>query len=222
MDFTTAINNIRNAIYGKEVRESLAVMGEYLEGYFKECASKIGDAIQSAKDAEESAVKAEQALSDTLHVKEDAVSAINTTRAEAQDAIENQTNKSLTSVANATADSETAAQNAQNSADAAARSEQVAGEKAEAAEASANAAEQSEKRAEEHANKAAAAVSTDKTLSIEGVPADAKATGDMVNYIKLKIATSVTKNPFEVSFATLDNVAVAEGVWNVSNARIEF
>lgn len=222
MDFTTAINNIRNAIYGKEVRESLAVMGEYLERYFKECASKIGDAIQSAKDAEESAAKAEQALSDTLHVKEDAVSAINTTRTEAQDAIEDQTNESLTSVANATADSKNAAQNAQKSAEAAARSEQGAGEKADAAAMSANAAEQSEKRAEEHANKAAAAVSTDKTLSIEGVPADAKATGDMVKYIKLKLATNVTKNPFEVSFGTLDNVSVAEGVWNASSARIEF
>lgn len=71
-------------------------------------------------------------------------------------------------------------------------------------------------------------IETDATLTVSGAAADAKVTGDRltavdgeVRYIKLKIATSVTKNPFEVSFGTLDDVT-AEGVWNVSNARIEF
>lgn len=181
MDFETIIEQIRNAVYGVEVREAIAGMGEYLEEYFHECASKIGDAIQSAKDAAASAEKAAQAES-----------------------------------------------SASTSASTAADHEKNAGTKAAEAANSASAAKASEKAAEASANKAAAAISTDKTLSIEDVPADSKATGDAVTalegdirYIKLKMATNVTQNPFEVSFSTLDDVTVT-GVWNTSSTRIEF
>ena len=46
--------------------------------------------------------------------------------------------------------------------------------------------------AEDSANRAAAIVSTDKTLSVEGAPADGKATGDAVKNIKFPVATATT------------------------------
>ncbi len=42
-----------------------------------------------------------------------------------------------------------------------------------------------------------------------------------VEAIELKFGTSVTENPFTVTFATLNDVTVT-GVWNTAQARIEF
>lgn len=42
-----------------------------------------------------------------------------------------------------------------------------------------------------------------------------------IHAIELKYGTSVTENPFTVSFGTLNDVTVT-GVWNASQARIEF
>lgn len=67
-----------------------------------------------------------------------------------------------------------------------------AAQSAQSASAYANSAESSAASAEESANRAAAIVSTDKTLSIEGAPADAKATGNALKNIKLPIATATT------------------------------
>lgn len=73
-----------------------------------------------------------------------------------------------------------------------------------------------------------ASVETDKTLTVSGAAADAAATGNAVTalnaevrYLKLKVSTDVTKNPFTVSFGTLDDVTMT-GVWNTADARIEF
>lgn len=67
-----------------------------------------------------------------------------------------------------------------------------AAQSAQSASAYATNAESSAASAEESANRAEAIVSTDKTLSVEGAPADGKATGDAVKNIKFPVATATT------------------------------
>lgn len=67
-----------------------------------------------------------------------------------------------------------------------------AAQSAQSASAYANSAESSAASAEESANRAESIVSTDKTLSVEGAPADAKAVGDALKGIKLPVATATT------------------------------
>ena len=75
---------------------------------------------------------------------------------------------------NAKEEAVSAASTAQTAASSAATS-------AQAASADAGRAEKSASSAEDSANRAAAIVSTDKTLSVEGAPADAKAVGDALS-----------------------------------------
>ena len=119
---------------------------------------------------------------------------------------------------------------------------------ANSATASRDAAASSAEEAKKSADKAAAVVSTDPTLTISGAPADAKATGDRINAIKIETdktltvanaaadaaatgvrikllemvhGTDVNGISFVSAFDTLDGVAL-EGVWNKKASRVEF
>jgi hypothetical protein len=82
-----------------------------------------------------------------------------------------------------------AAAESQNAAQTAAAS---ASKDAQSASADAKSAGSSAASAKAEADRAAAIVSTDKTLSVEGAPADAKAVGNALKNIKLPVATATT------------------------------
>lgn len=111
-----------------------------------------------------------------------------------------------------------------------------------------DAAAKSEAAAKQYADNAAAIVSTDPTLTVKGVPADAKATGDRINAIKIETdptltisgaaadaaatgvrikllemvhGTDVSGISFVTAFDTLDGVELT-GVWNKAASRVEF
>lgn len=86
---------------------------------------------------------------------------------------------------------------------------------AQSASADAKSAESSAASAKAEADRAAAIVSTDKTLSVEGAPADAKAVGNALKGIKLPIATATTLGGVKVgSGLTVD----ADGTLSADSA----
>lgn len=110
-----------------------------------------------------------------------------------------------TEKAAAAAESESMAQTAATSAAQSARS----------ASADAKSAGSSAASAKAEADRASAIVSTDKTLSVEGAPADAKAVGNALKGIKLPIATATTLGGVKVgSGLTVD----ADGTLSADSA----
>ena len=185
--FPEVISGIRTARKGVEVREDIAQMGEYVEQFASTATTK-------ASEAEKSAERAKNAVDGIDQQKADAVKAVQQAQATAINAVANTKNAALREVANSTTDARSAASAADRSATAAAGSASTASgaattatTKAGAAATSATQADASQKKAAENqqaaedaANRAAAIVSTDKALSFDGAPADAKAVGDII------------------------------------------
>lgn len=119
---------------------------------------------------------------------------------------------------------------------------------ANSSEESKDAAAKSEAAAKQYADNAAAIVTTDPTLTVKGAPADAKATGDRINAIKIETDKTLTISgaaadaaatgvrikllelvqgmdvsgiSFVSAFDTLDGVELT-GVWNKAASRVEF
>ena len=96
---------------------------------------------------------------------------------------------------------------------------------AQSASADAKSAESSAASAEESANKAATIVSTDKTLSVEGAPADAKAVGDVLkgvisaDAVKTLIADALAEDHAKIKFWISEDAtspaALFGGSWEV-------
>lgn len=149
--FDEAIDGIRNAERGVEVREDIAQGMEYVKQYAEEVTGQQQAALQAAQTATGAASTA-------------------------------------TEKAAAAAESESMAQTAATS----------AGKSAQSASADAKSAGSSAASAEESANRAAAIVSTDKTLSVEGAPADAKAVGEDLKNLNIRPATSTTLGGIKV------------------------
>lgn len=194
--FPEVISGIRTAKKGVEVREDIAQMGEYVEQFASTAITKASEAEESAERAKNAVDVIDQQKADSVAAVQQAQTTATTAIAQTKDAaltdIGNAKTGALQEVANSTATAETAASAAAGSASDANASKEAAATSAAAASDSASAAFTSEtnssasesaaqKSAEEAAASAALAgtrAGTDKTLSIENAPADAKATGD--------------------------------------------
>lgn len=194
--FPEVISGIRTAKKGVEVREDIAQMGEYVEQFAATATKKAEAAAASEKKASDAVANIDQQKADSVaavqQAQTTATTAITQTKDTALTDIDNAKTGALQEVANSTEAAETAASAAAGSAsdanaskEAAATSASAAADSASAAStsetnssASASAAATSEANAKKYSEEAGAKANTDKTLSIENAPADAKATGD--------------------------------------------
>ena len=174
--FDEAIDGIRNAERGVEVREDIAQGMEYVKQYAEEVTGQQQAALQAAQTATGAASTA-------------------------------------TKKAAAAAESESMAQTSATS----------ACQSAQSASADAKSAGSFAASAEESANRAAATVSTDKTLSVEGAPADAKAVGDAMkgvisaDAVKTLIADALAEDHAKIKFWVSEDptspAALFGGTW---------
>lgn len=194
--FPEVISGIRTAKKGVEVREDIAQMGEYVEQFAATATQKADAAAASEKKASDAVANIDQQKADSVAAVQQAQTtatvAITQTKDTALNDIGDAKTAALRDVENSTTTATAAASAAAGSAsdanaskEAAATSAAAAADSASAAStsetnssASASAAATSEANAKKYSEEAGAKASTDKTLSIENAPADAKATGD--------------------------------------------
>lgn len=210
--FPEVISGIRTAKKGVEVREDIAQMGEYVEQFASTATTKAREAEESAEQAKNAVDGIDQQKADSVAAVQQAQTtatvAITQTKDTALNDIGDAKTAALRDVENSTTTATAAASAAAGSASDANASKEAAATSAAAAADSASAASTSEtnssasesaaqKSAEEAAASAALAgtrAGTDKTLSIENAPADAKTVGDKFKSIKTDW-NSVTDKP---------------------------
>lgn len=196
--FPEVISGIRTAKKGVEVREDIAQMGEYVEQFAATATQKADEAAASEKKASDAVANVDQQKADSVAAVQQAQTTATTAITQTKDAaltdIGNAKTGALQEVASSTEAAQAAATKAKASEQAAEKSKEAAAAFAssattKASEASTSAgaastsrqgAEKAQKAAEDAAKNAAAIVSTDKTLSIEGAPADAAAVRKLI------------------------------------------
>ncbi len=210
--FPEVISGIRTAKKGVEVREDIAQMGEYVEQFASTATTKAREAEESAEQAKNAVDGIDQQKADSVAAVQQAQTtatvAITQTKDTALNDIGDAKTAALRDVENSTTTATAAASAAAGSAsdanaskEAAATSAAAAADSASAASASETNSSASESAAQKSAEEAAASAAlagtragTDKTLTIDGAPADAKTVGDKFKSIKTDW-NSVTDKP---------------------------
>lgn len=165
LDYDKILEGIRKALYGYEVREYIAQSMEWTKAFVTQSVTQIKEYLRQAEAARDAA----KASQDAAKASENAAKA-------SQDAAKV---------------SENAAKESQN---AAASSASAAAGSASAAKTSETNAKASENETRKLVEAAKKVVNTDKTLTIDGAPADAKTVGDKFKSIKTDW-NSVTDKP---------------------------
>ena len=157
-----------------ELEETASDSSRKAAACMKEAAASAKAAADDRAAAGAHAGNAEQALRDTTQARDDALQGINAACTEALDSV----SKATAPAQEAAAEAGRKATEAADAATAAAQDKTAADTSAKEAARSQSAAAKSAEEAKKAAGEAKAYVSTDPTLSTEGAPADAKATGD--------------------------------------------
>jgi hypothetical protein len=196
LNFDEVLKRIYNAKKGVEVRYGLGQGFEYCKQFADEAQGYATNAKASANKAEQTVAGIEQTKTDAVQAVQNAQStattAVTTKQTEAVQAVDDERDAALQQVADSTRAAQTAANaagkaataaggyasNAESSATAASGSASAAATSESNAASSAQSAGTDADRAEAAAALAGTRANTDKTLSIENAPADAKATGD--------------------------------------------
>lgn len=165
LDYDKIINGIRKALYGYEVREYLAQSMEWTKAFVTQSVEQIKEYLRQAEAARDAA----KASQDAAKVSE--------TNAKASENAAKASENAAASSASAAAGSASAAKTSEGN--------------AKTSEGNAKASENEARQLVEAAKKV---VNTDKTLTIDGAPADAKTVGDKFKSIKTDW-NSVTDKP---------------------------
>lgn len=165
LDYDKILEGIRKALYGYEVREYIAQSMEWTKAFVTQSVTQIKEYLRQAEAARDAA----KASQDAAKVSE--------TNAKVSETNAKASENAAASFASAAAGSASAAKTSENA--------------AKTSEGNAKASENETRKLVEAAKKV---VNTDKTLTIDGAPADAKIVGDKFKSIKTDW-NSVTDKP---------------------------